>query len=75
MNNLPKTLIVVGALIIFAGGIAWLFNRVGITLGKLPGDISIEKEGLRLYFPWFTCLVVSPLLSLGIRLWKGLFPK
>jgi len=74
MNDLPKTLIVVGALLILAGGIAWLLSRGGITLGKLPGDIAIEKESFSLYFPWVTCLVVSLLLSLGMRLWKGLFP-
>ena len=74
MNDLPKTLIVVGSLLILAGGIAWLLNRMGINLGKLPGDIAIEKEGFRLYFPWVTCLIVSLLLSLGVRFWKGLFP-
>jgi len=75
MNDLPKTLFVVGGLLVLAGGIAWLLNRAGIILGKLPGDIFIEKDRFRFNFPWVTCLLVSAAISLTIRLWEVLFPQ
>ncbi|UUZ95925.1 DUF2905 domain-containing protein [Paenibacillus sp. P25] len=33
-------------------------------LGRLPGDIAIEKENVRFYFPVVTCIVISVVLSL-----------
>jgi hypothetical protein len=38
------------------------FRRLG--LGRLPGDIVIERENMTFYFPVMTCLLVSALLSL-----------
>ena len=37
-------------------------------LGRLPGDIRIERPGLRLYLPITTCLLISVFLSLALRL-------
>jgi hypothetical protein len=39
-----------------------LFSQVG--LGRLPGDIVIERENMTFYFPLMTCLLVSVLFSL-----------
>jgi len=58
---MAKVLIAVG-LILVAIGLAWLIGeRLG--LGRLPGDIVIEREGTRIYIPLATCLVVSAVLS------------
>jgi len=35
-----------------------------LPFGRLPGDIVIERQHSRFYFPWVTCLVVSVLVSL-----------
>lgn len=57
-----KWLIVVG-IVLVSVGLAWLAaERLG--LGRLPGDIVIEREGFRLYIPVTTSLIVSALLSL-----------
>jgi Protein of unknown function (DUF2905) len=43
-------------------GIAWpLVSRIG--LGRLPGDIMIERSGTSFYFPIVTCIVISIVLS------------
>lgn len=43
-------------------GIAWpLLSRIG--LGRLPGDIMIQRGGTSFYFPVVTCIVVSIVLS------------
>lgn len=58
---MAKFLIITG-LILVAVGIAWLIGeRLG--LGRLPGDIVIEREGYRLYIPIATSILVSLLLT------------
>ncbi|MBV8449850.1 MAG: DUF2905 domain-containing protein, partial [Hyphomicrobiales bacterium] len=55
-------LIVLG-LLILALGLLWpLLGRIG--LGRLPGDIVIERGRMTFYFPLMSCLIASLLLSL-----------
>lgn len=66
MNTGPRFLVFAGAILIILG-IAWqLLSRLpgGFPLGKLPGDIAIEKENFRFYFPLTTSILVSVVLSL-----------
>jgi Protein of unknown function (DUF2905) len=59
---MPKLLIIVG-IVLVAVGLAWLAGeRLG--LGRLPGDIVIERENVRIYIPLMTSLIVSVVLSL-----------
>src|SRR3979409_21012 len=52
-----------GALVILAIGLLWPYlSQLG--LGRLPGDIVIERENMTLYFPLMTCLLLSVLFSL-----------
>lgn len=49
-------------LVILLVGIAWpLLSRIGI--GRLPGDIMIERGGTSIYFPIVTCILASVVLS------------
>jgi hypothetical protein len=48
-------LVVVGLGVAAVGALIWL----GVPLGRLPGDIAIERDGFRLYVPITTCLLVS----------------
>ena len=57
-----RWLIIVGVLLVVVG-LAWPWLSK-LPLGRLPGDIVIEREHSRFYFPWVTCLVVSVLVSL-----------
>lgn len=60
-----KLLIIIGAVLI-AVGVAWLLaERAG--LGRLPGDIVIERENFRLYIPIASAIIVSIVLS--VILW------
>jgi hypothetical protein len=63
-----KVLIFVG-LALAALGVIWLVGeRLG--LGRLPGDIVIERNGLRIYLPLMTSLIVSVALSLLLWLFN-----
>jgi hypothetical protein len=48
--------VVLVGLIVWAGGFGWF--------GRLPGDVRIERETVRVYVPWVSMLVISIVLSL-----------
>lgn len=59
---MQRWLILIGALLI-ALGLLWPWlSRLG--LGRLPGDIHIEREGFSFHFPLMTCLIISAILTL-----------
>lgn len=65
---MSRTLIVIG-IVIIAIGVAWpLLARLG--LGRLPGDIVVERENFRFYFPITTAILVSLVISLIFWLLK-----
>jgi hypothetical protein len=60
--SMPKLLIAIG-LVIVAIGLAWMVaERFG--LGRLPGDIVVERENFRLYIPITTSILISVIVSL-----------
>ena len=59
---MARTLIVIGLVILLVGLLWPYLSRIG--LGRLPGDIVIERENITFYFPLMTCLLVSVVLSL-----------
>lgn len=58
-----KTLVVIGVVLIVVG-ILWQVGGRFFHLGRLPGDIVVEKENFRFYFPVVTCIIISVVLSL-----------
>ncbi|HVN41458.1 MAG TPA: DUF2905 domain-containing protein [Steroidobacteraceae bacterium] len=60
-----KLLVLLGVLLIL-GGILWPW-AVRLPLGRLPGDLLIERPGFRLFVPFTTMLLVS--LALSLVLW------
>jgi ABC-type phosphate transport system permease subunit len=59
---MSRILIVAGVVLVLAG-LAWPWlSKLG--LGRLPGDIVIQREGFSLYFPIVTCLIISVVASL-----------
>jgi Protein of unknown function (DUF2905) len=62
---MAKLFILVGVVLLFVGLIIFAAERFG--LGRLPGDIVIEREGFTLYLPLATSLLVS--LGLTLVLW------
>jgi len=62
---MSRTLIIIGLLIV-AVGLLWPWLSK-LPLGRLPGDIVVERENFRFYFPITTMIIVSVVLS--IILW------
>ncbi len=64
-----QRLLIVAGLILLAAGLLWPWlSHLG--LGRLPGDIALERPHFRLYFPWVTCLLISVVLTLLIWLFR-----
>ncbi|MDQ1911521.1 DUF2905 domain-containing protein [Paenibacillus sp. GD4] len=63
MNSVPKLLIIGGIVMIVIGPL-WMVGGRFLNLGRSPGDIAVEKEGFKFYFPIVTCIVLSVVLSL-----------
>ena len=63
MTQNPAWLLIVAGVVIVGIGVAWLLAPSIPWLGKLPGDIRIERENFRFYFPVVTCIVISVLLT------------
>ncbi len=65
---MPRWLIITGVALIVLG-LAWPYlGKLG--LGRLPGDIRIEREGFTLYLPITTSIIVSLVLSLILWLFR-----
>jgi hypothetical protein len=60
---LGKLLIIAGGALIVLGLVLYFGKGLGF-LGRLPGDIRIERPNVRVYLPITTCILLSLLLSL-----------
>ncbi len=66
--SLAKTLIALGLGVAGLGVFMLLLERVGISLGNLPGDIRVEGKRGGIYFPIVTCIVLSIVGSILLNL-------
>ena len=64
-----RTLLIVAGVILLIIGLAWpLVTRIG--LGRLPGDIIVERGSFRFYFPIVTSLLLSAILTFLVWLFR-----
>jgi uncharacterized protein YybS (DUF2232 family) len=68
-EGLGKLLIVLGVVLVVAGVLVQFAGRIP-WLGRLPGDISIQRENFSFYFPVTTSIVLSVVLSLLFWLFR-----
>jgi hypothetical protein len=62
--GIGRTLIVLGVVLVVAGALFTLGEKLPLRFGRLPGDIEIRGKNTVFYFPLVTCLIVSAVLSL-----------
>jgi hypothetical protein len=63
-RELGRTLLLLGAALVVAGGFFYFGGKLPFRLGRLPGDIVHKGEHTTFYFPIVTCLLLSVGLSL-----------
>ena len=64
MENIARILIIAGLLLVGLGGLVFLLARVGLPLGRLPGDIHIQTDNFSCSFPIVTMILLSVVLTI-----------
>ncbi|OGO73886.1 MAG: hypothetical protein A3K41_04425 [Chloroflexi bacterium RIFOXYD12_FULL_57_15] len=64
---LARTLMIGGIVLFLVGGGIYLSAKLGLPLGRLPGDIRIEREGFSFYFPLASSILVSVVLTIVLN--------
>jgi hypothetical protein len=62
VSQIGRALVVFGILLVVVGGAFMLAEKLG--LGRLPGDLVVERKGLKLYVPIATSILISLVLTL-----------
>lgn len=68
LSTLGKGILIVGLVLVVLGGLLWLLSRAGLPLGRLPGDIRIEREGFSCYAPIATMILLSLVLTVVLNI-------
>jgi hypothetical protein len=71
MADVGRMLVVLGVVLVVAGGLLWLGGAVGAKvpfLGRLPGDIHVERGNWSFYVPLTTSILLSLALTLVLAL-------
>lgn len=73
MEQIGKTLIIIGIILVIAGLIIYFAGNKLTWLGHLPGDINIVRDNVRIFVPVTTMILLSAVLSLIMYLIKKFF--
>ncbi len=68
MHSLARLLIGLGIVLIAVGGVVLLLARIGLPLGRLPGDFAWRGRNTSVYFPLASSILISVILSLILYL-------
>jgi len=69
--DVGRMLVLLGVVLVVVGGVLWLGGAVGGKLpflGRLPGDIHVERGNWSFYFPLTTSILLSIVLTLVLAL-------
>jgi hypothetical protein len=75
VSNIAKWLVLFGLAIMFLGGIFWGVGKLGIPLGKLPGDFFYKGENFSIWVPIATTIILSLFLTIVINFLLLFFRK
>jgi hypothetical protein len=68
MTELGKVILGVGILLVVLGTVLMIAGRLGLPLGRLPGDIAYKGKSVSVYFPIGTSILLSVVLSVILYL-------
>jgi len=69
MQELGKNFILFGVVLVAVGAFLAFGSKIPL-LGKLPGDILVQRKNFTFYFPLATSIIISVVLSLFFGLWS-----
>ncbi|MGD8813818.1 MAG: DUF2905 domain-containing protein [Anaerolineales bacterium] len=68
LSTLGRWLLIFGLILAVTGGALWLAGRLGLPLGRLPGDLRIEREGFSCFIPLASSILISLVLTVILNL-------
>ena len=68
-----KVIMILGGGIVLVGVLIYFFHDKLHWIGRLPGDIRVEKENFKFYFPITTMILVSVVITVIVRVIRKLF--
>ena len=74
MEDLGRTLLLFGVLLAIVGGVILLVGKVP-GIGRLPGDILIQRDNISCFFPIATCILLSIVLTILLNVLFRLINK
>lgn len=74
MEDIGKMLILFGVLLTIIGGALWLLGKVP-GVGRLPGDMVIQRDNLTCFFPLATSILLSLALTILLNIVLGLWRR
>ena len=72
-SDTGKYIIITGVLIVLLGVLIYFFHDKLNWIGRLPGDIRIEKENFRFYFPITTMIIFSLVITVIVQVIRRIF--
>ena len=75
MMPIARLMIVLGLILLVGGGLLFLAARTGLPLGRLPGDIRIERGNFTCVFPLVTSILLSILLTILLNVFARFLNK
>lgn len=69
LASIGKVLVILGAIIILIGIVIIYAHKIPY-IGRLPGDIYIKRDNFVFYFPLTTCILISAIVYLILRIFK-----
>lgn len=73
MQNMGKTILIMGLMLVLVGAVIMIAGKFGLPFGKLPGDITYQKKNVTIFAPIGTMLLLSLIISLILNIfsrWK-----
>jgi hypothetical protein len=58
----------IGAILFLAGAVIWAVSKLGLPLGKLPGDFTWQTKNVKVHFPLATMIAVSAVLTVILNI-------
>ncbi len=74
-STVGKWIVVIGLGVVALGALVWLAGRLGLPLGRLPGDFRLGQGSVTAYFPCATSLLISLVLTVLLNLVVRLFNR
>ena len=68
MFPLARFLVILGVILVLAGGLVYLLAKAGLSLGRLPGDFRIQGSNMTCVIALGTSILLSVVLTVALNL-------